>query len=265
VISISWGSAESSWTVQAKQQFDAALQEASALGVTVLVAAGDNGSADELPRDWDGRPNADFPASSPFALSCGGTKLITSGSMIAGEVVWNEGTRAGSGGGGVSEFFPKPAYQNSVTVPAAPNGFAGRGVPDIAGDADPATGYIVRVHGQQSVIGGTSAVAPLYAGLIALINQARKAAGAGPIIDIHDTLYSAAGKAAFRDITQGNNDIYGTLQGRYTAVAGWDACTGLGSADGTRCLALFAAAAPHVQTAPLAQTAEKTATSSGAN
>jgi kumamolisin len=247
VISISWGGPESSWTDQAKTQFDAALQEAAALGVTVLVAAGDDGSADESAQQWDGLPHADFPSTSPHALSCGGTKLTGSGGSIGSEVVWNEGVRAGAGGGGVSEFFAKPAYQNGVTVPAAPSGFAGRGVPDLAGNADPVSGYIIFVHGQQAVIGGTSAVAPLYAGLIALINQARKSAGAQSVGFVQDAIYPTAARTAFRDITIGNNDIFGNLNGLYGAKTGWDACTGLGSADGTKLLALFAAAAAHVE------------------
>jgi kumamolisin len=127
-------------------------------------------------------------------------------------------------------------------VPKSPNGFDGRGVPDLAGDADPASGYIVRVNGQREIVGGTSAVAPLYAGLLALINQARKAAGAGPAGFILDTIYSAAGVKSFRDIVSGNNDIFGSLGHLYTAGPGWDACTGLGVADGTKWLSLFAAA-----------------------
>jgi kumamolisin len=250
VISISWGGPESSWTDQAKTQFDAALQEAAALGVTVLVAAGDDGSADESAQQWDGLPHADFPSTSPHALSCGGTKLTGSGGSIGSEVVWNEGVRAGAGGGGVSEFFAKPAYQNGVTIPAALNGFVGRGVPDLAGNADPVSGYIVFVHGQQAVIGGTSAVAPLYAGLIALINQARKSAGGQSVGFIQDVIYPSPKDAGFRDITQGDNDIFGNLNGLYTANVGWDACTGLGSADGSKLLALFSAARAHVAPPP---------------
>ena len=103
-----------------------------------------------------------FPASSPFALGCGGTKLIATGNTISSEVVWNEGANS-STGGGVSDFFPVLAYQSHAGVPPSETGEQGRGVPDVAGDADPQTGYVVRVDGQNLVFGGTSAVAPLWA------------------------------------------------------------------------------------------------------
>jgi len=113
-------------------------------------------------------------------------------------------------------------------VPKAPNGFVGRGVPDVAGDADPETGYSVVVDGQQTVIGGTSAVAPLWAGLFALINQSLGA----NVGYVNPLLYSAKAKATFHDITSGGN-------GGYSAGPGWDACTGLGSPDGSALLAAF--------------------------
>ena len=114
VISISWGSAESTWTTQAMTQFDQAFQAAAAMGVTICVAAGDNGSSDSVS---DGKPHVDFPASSPFALGCGGTKLTASGQTIASEVVWNENPTSSAGGGGVSGFFALPAYQAKAHVP----------------------------------------------------------------------------------------------------------------------------------------------------
>ena len=105
-------------------------------------------------------------------LGCGGTRLAISGGSISSEQAWNE-LSAGEGatGGGVSEVFALPTFQQSASVPKAPNGFVGRGVPDVAGDADPESGYNVLVDGDQTVIGGTSAVAPLWAGLLARINQ----------------------------------------------------------------------------------------------
>ena len=139
------------------------------MGVTVLAASGDNGSTDG---STSGNPTVDFPASSPFLVGCGGTKLTLSGTSISSEQTWNElSANEGATGGGVSQAFALPSFQQSANVPKAPNGFVGRGVPDVAGDADPATGYNVVVDGQQSVIGGTSAVAPLWAGLFALINR----------------------------------------------------------------------------------------------
>ncbi len=227
VISISWGGPEDSWTQQARQALDQALQDAGTLGVTVTVACGDNGSTDG---QTDNMLHVDFPASSAYALACGGTTLVGSGNSISSETVWNESANnEGATGGGVSKYFALPAYQNSAGVPAQPEAnFAGRGVPDVAGDADPSTGYAVRVDGQDETVGGTSAVAPLWAALIALINQQRgKSAGF-----VNAALYAAP--SAFRDITQGNNDSGGL--GYYTAGAGWDACTGLGSPNGAAIL-----------------------------
>lgn len=223
-ISISWGQSEDQWTGQARMAFDQALVDAAALGVTVTVAAGDDGSTD---RQTDGRPHVDFPASSPHALACGGTRLQASGSsgIVTSETVWNNGAGRGATGGGVSTAFALPAWQQNIGVPS-PSGQAGRGVPDVSAVADPQTGYRVRVDGTDTVIGGTSAVSPLWAALIARLAQA----GGRRFGLIQPTLYrgiSAGSVAAgFRDITQGDN-------GAYHAATGWDACTGLGVPDGS--------------------------------
>ncbi len=224
VISISWGSAESNWTVQAMTQFDQAFQAAASMGVTVCCAAGDNGSSDGVA---DAKPHVDFPASSPFALACGGTKLVASGSTISAETVWNDNPTSSATGGGVSGHFPLPVYQTSVNVPpVAGSTQTGRGVPDVAGDADPASGYRVRVDGKNFVIGGTSAVAPLWAGLIALMNQKLP----HPVGYLNPLIYgSLAGRGLLNDITNGNN-------GAYTARPGWDPCTGWGSPNGAKLL-----------------------------
>src|SRR5262249_19244974 len=140
------------------------------LDVTVCVAAGDNGSTDGADRV---RANVDFPASSPFALGCGGTSLIATGQAISSETVWNDNPNSATGGG-VSDFFALPHYQAGANVPHSANfpyTRIGRGVPDVAGDADPNTGYRIWINGQYTQVGGTSAVAPLWAGLIARINQ----------------------------------------------------------------------------------------------
>src|SRR5207302_2465238 len=131
-------------TAAAKQQYEAAFQAAAALGITVLAATGDNGSSDGVN---DGKPHVDFPSAAPTVLACGGTHLVDANpTTIASETVWNDGpTGPGAGGGGGSNFFPKPAYQNDLTVPQSPTGFAGRGLPDISGNADPITGYNVVV------------------------------------------------------------------------------------------------------------------------
>ncbi len=170
-ISISWGGPESSWTAQSMNALDQAIADAVALGVTVCVASGDNGSGDGVS---DGQPHVDFPASSPHALGCGGTSLQADPAtgVISSETVWNDGGGGGAGGGGVSGQFPLPAWQATAGVPPGPaDGSAGRGVPDVAGNADPATGYQVLVDGQQTVIGGTSAVAPLWAALVSRLVQ----------------------------------------------------------------------------------------------
>jgi kumamolisin len=228
VISISWGGAESTWTQQSMTALDEACQSAAALGISITVAAGDNGSSDDIN---DGKNHVDFPASSPHVLACGGTKLIGSGSAITSEVVWNEtAANEGATGGGVSTFFALPTWQANAGVPKAGT-FAGRGVPDVAGDADPASGYDVRVDGQTMVIGGTSAVAPLWAGLIAL-NNAQNKTTAG---FLQPAIYAAKAKSAFRDITSGNN-------GAFSAGPGWDACTGQGSPIGSALIKLLGGA-----------------------
>jgi kumamolisin len=222
VISISWGGPESSWSAQSMQSFNSAFQSAAGLGITVCVAGGDQGSTDGVN---DGQAHVDFPASSPYALACGGTHLIGSGTTISDEEVWNDLPNDGATGGGVSANFPLPSWQANAGVPASvnPGNAKGRGVPDVAGDADPLTGYQVDVDGSNTVVGGTSAVAPLWAGLIALINQSLgKSVGY-----LNPTLYTiiAASAGAFHDITVGNN-------GSYAAGPGWDACTGWGTPNG---------------------------------
>ena len=229
VISISWGGPESSWTAQSLAALDAACQSAAALGITITVAAGDRGSTDGV---TDGSNNVDFPASSPHVLGCGGTTLEASGSTITSEVVWNEG-EDGATGGGVSTVFALPTWQANSNVPASSTSAGGRGVPDVAGDADPQTGYTIQVDGSTGVIGGTSAVAPLWAGLIAVINQ-QTGTTAG---FINPTIYAAKAASSFNDITSGNN-------GAFSAGPGWDACTGLGSPIGTALLQLLGGPAP---------------------
>jgi kumamolisin len=229
IISISWGSPESKWTQQALTQFNQAFQAAAALGVTVCCAAGDSGSADMSPDDpaFDNLAHVDFPASSPFVLACGGTRLESTPNSITNEVVWNDGPSSATGGG-ISDIFDLPAYQQQAGVPSSANANhrIGRGVPDVAANADPETGYRVRVDGEDTVIGGTSAVAPLWSGLVALLNQSL----GHPVGFLNPLLYQ--NPHALNDITQGSN-------GAYQAAAGWDACTGLGSPNGTKLLGVL--------------------------
>jgi kumamolisin len=225
VISISWGAPEADWTQQAMTALDSSCQSAATLGISITVAAGDSGSTDGGTGN-----NVDFPSSSPHVLACGGTKLTGSGATITDEVVWNElAANEGATGGGVSNVFPLPSWQSNANVPKPTNGTGGRGVPDICGNADPATGYTVRVDGQTLVIGGTSAVAPLWAGLIAVANQQNgKSAGL-----FQPQIYAAKAKSGFRDITSGNN-------GAFNAAPGWDACSGLGSPKAAALIPLMA-------------------------
>ena len=259
-ISISWGQSEDAWTAQGRAALDGAIADACALGITVCVAAGDNGSSDGA---TDGSVHCDFPASSPHALACGGTRLVASGTgQITAETVWNDGASGGAGGGGISDVFPVPSWQANAGVPSAAHGAGagagaassaaevtdeahrrrpgtgsgsgsgsgGRGVPDVAGNADPQTGYQIMCNGKGQVVGGTSAVAPLWAALIARLAQASgKRFGL-----IQPALYTGiapgADVAGFNDIVSGSN-------GAYSAGPGWDACTGLGSPNGTALLA----------------------------
>lgn len=236
-ISISWGQSEDQWTAQARTAFDQALQDAAALGVTTTVAAGDDGSSDRV---GDGRPHVDFPASSPHALACGGTRLEADASTgaVHSETVWNNGRGGGATGGGVSAVFPLPSWQSGVGVPSgasgtdaggSANGPGGRGVPDVSAVADPQTGYRIRVDGQDTVIGGTSAVAPLWAALVTRLVQStgRPLGLAQPAL--YDSVHSGQVAAGFRDITVGDN-------GAFAATPGWDACTGLGVPNGASLL-----------------------------
>ncbi|HEY2622710.1 MAG TPA: S53 family serine peptidase [Dyella sp.] len=230
VISISWGGPEDSWAAASLAAMESALQDAAALGVTVTVACGDSGFTDG---ESDGKPHVDFPASSPYALACGGTKLVATASAIQSEIVWNElASNEGATGGGVSASFALPSWQSSSKVPKGANNFVGRGVPDVAGNADPTTGYQVRVDGTDEVIGGTSAVAPLWAALIARFNQQL----GHSLGDPHAALYGI-GESAFNDITVGDD-------GYFKAAKGWDACTGLGTPKGTALLTALVAMAP---------------------
>jgi kumamolisin len=226
VLSISWGAPEDAWTSQGIQAMDQAFQDAAALGVSVCCAAGDGGSGDG---EYDGQAHVDFPASSPHALACGGTTLTVGQNKTISETVWNNAPNSATGGG-VSDVFALPSWQTNANVPPSANDqHSGRGVPDIAGDADPNTGYRVYADGSNIVVGGTSAVAPLWAALIALINQQRKQSLGylNPVLYQHASLFME--NAAFHDVTDGDN-------GAYQAAPGWDACTGFGSPNGAALL-----------------------------
>jgi kumamolisin len=230
VLSISYGNPEvdprSAWTTAAIKVVNRAFERAAATGLTVCCASGDDGSRDQ---SQDGRAHADFPASSDAVLACGGTRVESSNGTISSEVVWND--QIGAGGGGISAIVGVPSWQTGVDVPpsANPPHKKGRGVPDVSGLADPVTGYqIVAEDGSFDArfpTGGTSASTPLWAALIARINQ-----GLGAKVGfMNPILYQKFSTGVLRDITKGNI-------GAYDARVGWDACTGLGSPDGVKLL-----------------------------
>jgi kumamolisin len=217
VCSISWGADEATWGTTAAEQLESAAESATAGGMVVFAAAGDNDSSD----GGSTPANVDCPASCPHVIGCGGTtKTQTS------EVVWNNnpGQTNGEGtGGGYSTIFPVQSWQ--IGAPPAPANTpygTGRMVPDVAANADPNSGYEIYVHGAATVVGGTSAVAPLYAGLFASFGT--------KLGFVTPTLWS--NQSAFTDITQGNN-------GYYSAAVGPDPCTGIGVPIGTKIAALF--------------------------
>ena len=223
VISISWGADEATWGATAAQQMDAAAQAAVAAGIVVFAAAGDNDSSD----GGSGAANVDCPASCPHVIGCGGTFKTQSS-----EAVWNDnpGQTNGEGtGGGYSTIFPVQSWQTGA--PPAPAGTQygnGRMVPDVSADADPNSGYQIYVHGAATVVGGTSAVAPLYAGLFASFGTKLGLSISGNFVTA--TLW--ANQSAFTDITQGSN-------GYYDAAVGPDPCSGIGVPIGTAIAALF--------------------------
>lgn len=220
-ISISWGGPEDRWSSQAANAMNNALKDAAAQGINVFVSAGDDLSTDG---EQDGKNHVDFPASSPFAISSGGTSIQTANGQITHESVWNGGDGSGTGGG-FSDIFDRPDWQSRI-VPNAPSGKPMRGTPDISADADPGTGYDVMVDGAEGAIGGTSAVSPLLAALSARLGQAMGA----PLGYLNPLLYTDQFTNDFNDITDGNN-------GAFQAGPGWDAASGLGTPDGEKILA----------------------------
>src|ERR1700749_3066598 len=213
VLSISWGYAEdvSVWTASAVQQVNESLQEAALMGITICVAAGDDGSSDGI---TDGHAHVDFPCASPFVLAVGGTLLRTGAK--GSERAWKDGAgrradNGGSTGGAVSARLARPAWQSGLDIaPVNPGQTAGRIVPDVAANASANTGYFVVAGGQQEISGGTSAAAPLWAALIARMNQ--QLAGGKRVGYLTPLLYGTAhggsaplGKTGCNDIHSGDN------------------------------------------------------------
>lgn len=213
-VSVSWGAPEDALGMAYCKQADGVFAKLAAMGIPLFPAAGDNDSG-----DGESGKHVDFPASSPNVIGCGGTTKTEDA-----ETVWNNGPNEGTGGG-FSTFFPRPSWQGESLMPF-------RMVPDVAANADPHTGYEVYCQGYWQVVGGTSAVAPLYAGFVAAVGSGKLAA------DLW------ANRGAFADITQGDN-------GAYNAVAGPDPCTGLGVPIGAALAAvLTGSSAPSPDPAP---------------
>ena len=225
-ISISWGQPEDSWTAQGRSAMNQAMSDAGALGITVCVAAGDNGSSDGVS---DGQVHVDFPASSPYALACGGTKLIVDPAtgQVSSEVVWNElATKQGAGGGGVSDQFPLPGWQAGAGVPNrasaqpdAAGSTGGRGVPDVAGNADPVTGY-QDLPWRQGPGGGRD-----QRGRAAVVGADRPARrGDRPRFGmlqplVYEGVSPGTDVPGFRDITSGDNGAYSACRAGTPAPA----------------------------------------------
>jgi kumamolisin len=252
VISASWGYAEDNyiWTEQAMTQINATMQDAAMLGVTVCVAAGDDGSSDAV---TDGNAHVGSPSSSPYALAVGGT-TIPSKTSSAKDTVWFEGDglradNGGSTGGGVSTMFARPTWQSKIKITSVNSGsIEGRAVPDIAANADwTKSPYLLVVDGSSQGNGGTSAATPLWASLITLINAER--GSAGRVGYLSPLLYappsgsgsgSTVGTLGCTDVTSGSNNT--DKVGGYSASAGYDAVSGWGVPNGKNLLAALATA-----------------------
>jgi kumamolisin len=227
VLSISWGMGEGGYSAGAVDTINQALGDAAKLDLPVFVASGDNLATDGVP---DGRAHTQFPASSPWVVGCGGTAITVDGGQIAQEAVWNDGKRGT--GGGISDVFDVPDFQTAVALPPSVNASRrGRGVPDVAGNGAFSSGYRIWVNGAVMSMGGTSAVAPLWAAFVACVNQRARQ----PVGFLAPYLY--ANRNLLRPVAGGHNRPAGSAIG-YDATAGWNACTGLGAPDGAK---LFAA------------------------
>ena len=229
ILLITWGSPEfsSMWDDTSLKQMNAVLETAANHNITVVVASGDNGARDAA---TENRLQVSFPASSPWVLSVGGTQLMNGGNSGEAEAVWNHwSSNLGASGGGVSEVFDRPKWQANIRVPHSLSGRTGRGVPDVAINADPESGYAVYIGGQFIQLGGTGAAASAWAGLIAVLNQ-----GLGHNLGFFNPLlYEKLGPSGIlRPVLNGHNGS-GELSG-FCAGPGWNAATGWGTPDGAQ-------------------------------
>lgn len=234
ILSISWGATEDWWGTTTIHVLNQLFEDAALLGITICAASGDDGCA----RDSNGRCRVTFPASSPFVLACGGTSLVAGNR----EVVWNVRNKSASGGG-ISDRLPRPIWQARRKLASEPlrydPHFDGRQLPDVSGLAG--NSYSVYVGGSyRNFVGGTSAVAALWSGFIARLNEGLKDRGLQPVGYFHPRLYlDRSIQQSFQNITVGHNDSFGT--NGYHAAGGWNFCTGWGSPDGARLLEALAA------------------------
>lgn len=225
VVSMSFGGGEGSWV----RSLDATF---AVKGMSYVAATGDSGA------------QVNWPAVSPNVLAVGGTTLAYSGTAGRSETMWS-GT-----GGGVSIFEPVPSYQAVTTIPGEPAAAAAkmRGLADVAFNADPASGQfvVITAPGGASLwysFGGTSLSTPQWAGLLAVSNAQRAAAGKAMAGLVHPWPYQkiattpANYSAAFLDVTKGANGAAATL----TARSGFDLGTGLGTPNATSLLGQFLA------------------------
>ena len=220
IISISWGSDELSYGPAQAARYDLLFSNARSAGISICAASGDN-SAD----DGSGFLSLDFPSSSPNVISCGGTSWNG-----ASESAWSyNSSYKWGGGGGLSLYFQKQSYQNSLNWPSNVGRTSlatARSSPDIALNADPLNGWAIKFNGSYITIGGTSCVAPAFSAFLGLCNSTNYNGS----INALTKLYSA--NAGFNDIVTGTNNSLG-LPGFYSAHAGFDQCTGLGTINGT--------------------------------
>ena len=222
-------------TLQADSQTFAQL---SAAGVTFLAASGDGGSNPNPPNLSNGYSpsnalGVEYPASDQYATGVGGTTIaFNSRWVLTGETAWTPGSLGT--GGGISVAFARPAWQFGAGVP----GGTQRAVPDVAAvsvsnaSGTPDVGAVIVLNGQDTGEEGTSLATPVWAGIVALVNQARSNLGLGSLGLLGPWVYPLNGTSAFRDITSGNN-------GAYSAGVGYDLCTGLGSPNVTNLIALI--------------------------
>ncbi len=233
VISISWGWPELNtidgltWTSAAMNAVSTTFAEAAAMGVTVFVSSGDHGSDCGLN---DKKAHVLYPGSDPYITSCGGTSISNVSGTTFTEHVWNDNDNNWITGGGISDYFAPPVWQAYAGTPVSANGgnHRGRAIPDVAGNADGASGYNLFQNGRNiGSVGGTSATAPLYAGLVALLN-----AGLGePVGYLNPLLYGMPYGYVYRDINDGISNARGGAPG-YKSGPGFDCCTGLGVLNG---------------------------------